>query len=294
MIYRIQHSTTYRYAKPVVLGRHRLMFRPRDSHDLRLLDTSLEITPPAQNVRWLHDVFGNSVTLVDFDQPAEELRFFSEMRLEQFAAKPPPFAIEDFARTYPFSYAAEDLPDLGRTRDRHYADPEHRVDEWAKQFAVSPDGGLPETLPLLERMTLAIKTSLTYQPRYSEGTQSPEETLRRGSGTCRDYSLLMMEAARSLGFAARFVSGYVHDPADDGGSASGSTHAWLQIYLPGAGWTEFDPTNGIIGNRGLIRVAVTSDPSQAVPVSGQWTGEPADFLGMEVDVRVSVDEDANP
>lgn len=294
MAFRVRHSTAYSYAKPVTLGRHRLMFRPRDSHDLRILDTSLTITPPAANLRWLHDVFGNSVAVVDFDCEAQELAFVSEIRLEHFAGELPPFALEDYARTYPFSYSTEDQPDLGRTIERHYPDPDHKVDTWAKQFAVaSSQGGLVETLPMLERMTMAIKDGFIYQARDAEGTQSPVETLDLGTGSCRDYSLLMMEAARSLGFAARFVSGYLYDPSVDGAGAAaiggGATHAWVQIYLPGIGWAEYDPTNGIVGGKNLIRVAVTRDPSQAVPVAGQWTGAPADYLGMRIEVSVQAE-----
>jgi transglutaminase-like putative cysteine protease len=291
MIFRIKHVTTYRYANPVELGRHRLMFRPRDSHDLRILDTSLTITPPAARIRWLHDVFGNSVTIVDFACRTDQLSFVSEIQLDQYPGELPPFAIEDYARAFPFGYSAEEVPDLGRTIERHYPDPKHRVDTWARQFAVPADSAsMVETLPMLERMTLHIRDSLTYQARYAEGVQTPAETLELGRGSCRDYSLLMMEAARSLGLAARFVSGYLYDPSADGSAertiGGGASHAWVQIYLPGAGWAEFDPTNGIIGNRNLIRVAVARDPSQAIPVSGEWTGRPADYLGMEVSVSV--------
>jgi transglutaminase-like putative cysteine protease len=99
----------------------------------------------------------------------------------------------------------------------------------------------------------------------------------------------MMEAARALGLAARFISGYLYSPATDNGGnvGGGATHAWVQIYLPGAGWMEFDPTNGIVGNRDLIRVAVVRDPAQAIPISGSWTGTPSDYLGMTVDVTIS-------
>jgi len=139
-------------------------------------------------------------------------------------------------------------------------------------------------------MTLAVKSEFSYTVRVMEGCQSPVETLTRKTGSCRDFALLMMEAVRALGLAARFVSGYLWTPsAETGGQADalpGATHAWVQVYLPGAGWVEFDPTSGLAGNRNLIRIAVVRDPSQAVPISGKWTGAPADFLRMEVDVRV--------
>jgi transglutaminase-like putative cysteine protease len=290
-MFAIQHVTIYRYARPVSLGPHRLMFRPRDSHDLRLLDATLTISPPAA-VRWLHDVFGNSIAIAEFGCQATELRFQSDIVLEHFGLDRPEFSIEDYARTYPFSYSAEEIPDLGRTTERHYADPGHKVDEWAKRFATPHpgEGQLVETLALLEAMMHGIKEDFVYAERLCEGTQTPVETLEAGRGSCRDFALLMIEAARSLGFAARFVSGYLYDPAIDGGAGAsvgaGATHAWVQIYLPGAGWVEFDPTNAIAGGKNLIRVAVARDPRQALPLCGAWIGAPQDYLGMEVMVSV--------
>jgi transglutaminase-like putative cysteine protease len=291
-MFSIQHVTIYRYARPVTLEAHRLMFRPRDSHDLRLLNATLMISPPAASIRWLHDVFGNSIAIAEFSSQATELRFQSDIVLDHFGLDHPAFPIEEHARTYPFSYSVDEIPDLGRTVERHYADPEHKVDEWAKRFAVADpsNGPLIETQALLEAMMLGIKGGFTYAERVTEGTQTPVETLTTGSGSCRDFALLMIEAARSLGFAARFVSGYLYDPVVDGGTGgafgAGATHAWVQIYLPGAGWVEFDPTNAIVGGKNLIRVAVARDPRQAVPLAGAWIGDPADYLGMEVTVTV--------
>jgi transglutaminase-like putative cysteine protease len=275
----IRHTTVYRYAAPVTFGDHRLMFRPRDSHDLRLLETGLQISPPA-NVRWLHDVFGNSIAVASFLEPAQELQLISTIRLEHFPGIALEFPLEPYARHHPFSYSAEEVPDLGRTMERHYPDPDHRIDEWAHRFIAGP--GETDTQALLVSITAAIREELRYEAREAEGTQTPIETLDRASGTCRDFALFMMEAARSLGFAARFVSGYLYD---DGAVGGGATHAWVQIYLPGGGWVEFDPTNALIGGQKLVRVAVTRDPSQAVPVAGTWTGAPSDFLCMTVDVQ---------
>jgi transglutaminase-like putative cysteine protease len=279
----IHHTTVYRYANPVTFGDHRLMFRPRDSHDLRLLSTALAITPAA-TTRWLHDVFGNSIAIASFQEPASELRLVSTITLEHFPSSLPEFVIESYARAYPFSYSMEDIPDLGRTAERHYPDPEHLIDVWARGFVAK--GGETDTYAMLVAMTQAIRSSFAYVRRPEEGTQAPIETLARGSGSCRDFALLMMEAARSLGLAARFVTGYLYDPAGQA-VGGGETHAWVQIYLPGAGWVEFDPTNGIVGGSNLIRIAVTRDPSQAVPVAGAFTGAPGDFLGMSVDVSIA-------
>jgi transglutaminase-like putative cysteine protease len=288
-ILHVHHETTYRYASPVAFGPHRMMFRPRDSHDLRLVGTRLAIDPAPAAVRWLHDVFGNSVAVAVFDQDrrARELSIVSELDLEHYHSSLPDYEIEDYARTYPFSYSTSEVPDLARSIERHYPDPEHAVDRWAKGF-VRVDGPT-DTQDLLAWMTRAIKLTFTYAAREKEGTQAPAETLRKGSGSCRDFALLMMEAVRSLGLAARFVSGYLYSPSGDGSAnvGGGATHAWLQVYLPGAGWVEFDPTNGIVGNRDLIRVAVARDPGQAVPLLGSWIGDAGDYLGMSIEVRVT-------
>lgn len=283
----VRHETVYRYHEPVSFGPHRLMFRPRDSHDMRLIDTRLEIQPAAR-VSWLHDVFSNSITIARFANPVDTLRFVSTIELDHFGWSNPQFAIEPFAQTYPFSYQFEQQPDLARTIERHYADPDRRIDTWARKFLRTD--GPTDTQGVLVAMTKAIKAEFAYIARTEPGTQTPLETLSKGSGTCRDYALFMMEAARSLGLAARFVTGYLYDPALDGADqgfvGAGSTHAWVQVYLPGAGWVEFDPTNGLVGGANLIRVAVVRDPAQAIPLSGTFFGPADAFWRMEVDVKV--------
>ncbi|HVC63364.1 MAG TPA: transglutaminase family protein [Acetobacteraceae bacterium] len=290
-IFHVLHRTRYRYANPVRFGDHRMMMRPRDSHDLRLIDTGLTISPAAK-VRWMHDVFGNSVAVARFREPGRELLVESSFRFEHYPLPAHAVTLEEFARTYPFSYDVEEVPDLGRTAERHYPDPGHKLDRWARQFVEAEADR--ETMAILVAMTEAIKAGFTYNPRDEMGTQDPLATLETGSGTCRDYALFLMEAARSLGFAARFVSGYLYDQSLIGGSASGvvgggATHAWVQIYLPGAGWVEFDPTNALVGGQNLIRVAVARDPKQAIPLAGSFTGKTNDFLGMDVQVEITAE-----
>jgi transglutaminase-like putative cysteine protease len=286
----VSHKTVYRYAKPVRFGDHRMMLRPRDSHDLRLLDTALSISPPA-TVSWLHDVFGNSIATASFRDPGSELVVHSSFHAEHFPLAERSFAleVEPYARTYPFSYSAEDIPDLSRTVERHYPDPAHGVDGWTRRILRAANSA--NTADILLAITRAIRGEFVYMQREQMGTQTPAQTLERGSGTCRDFALFMMEAARSLGFAARFVSGYLYDETlVDAASAmvgGGATHAWAQVYLPGAGWTEFDPTNALAGGRNLIRVAVARDPAQAVPLMGTFIGDATDFLGMTVEVVVT-------
>ena len=184
----------------------------------------------------------------------------------------------------------EEIPDLARLIERHTPDPQRRLDAWARRFLAR--SGPTRTLPLLAAMTEAIKADFKYEVREAEGTNSPLVTLATGRGACRDLALLMMDAARALGFAARFISGYVYDAAlidsPDTIVGGGATHAWCAIYLPGAGWVEFDPTNGLIAGRNLIRVSVARTPEQAIPVSGGFLGKPDDFLSLEVDVTVAV------
>ncbi len=284
----VRHATTYRYAQPVTFGQHRLMLRPRDSHDLRLTGADLTLSPPG-DIRWMHDVFGNSVALVDFPTPSAELLIVSTLDLERFALPRPTFPIAPEAQNYPFVYSANDRADLGRLLERHYPDPHEFVDNWARTFVNETP---MSTYNLLSNLNYAIKRDFAYNVREEEGTQPPQETLEKQSGTCRDFALLFIEAVRSLGFGARFVTGYLYDPKLDGAGDAGiqgaaSTHAWADVYIPGAGWVEYDPTNGIIAGENLIRVAVTRDASQAVPITGLFVGAAQDFLGMTVDVTVS-------
>ncbi len=280
----VHHVTTYRYRQAVSFGEHRMMFRPREGHDQRLIEATLEISPQPASLRWVHDVFGNCVAIARFSGHARELRFDSLVRLEHSSDTALDFAIEEYARTYPFTYGAEEMPDLLRSIERYAPDPQREVDRWVRQFI--PRDGRIRTQDLLVAITMAIKQGFLYVAREEHGVQEPARTLKLGSGSCRDFAMLMIDAVRSLGLAARFVSGYLYSPSGEGRVGGGATHAWVRVYLPGAGWIEFDPTNGIVGNRGLIRVAVARDPRQAVPLSGTWTGFPADCLGMTVEVAV--------
>lgn len=282
----VRHATHYTYANPVVFQPHRLMLRPRDSHDMRLVGAEISIWPHGK-MRWLHDVFGNSVAVVEFREPSDELKIESNLTLERYGLGTPVFDVEESAKLYPFVYSSDDRTDLGRMLEAHYPDPTGELAGWAQSFISQRP---TDTMALLMDINSGIHRNFAYQVRHEQGTQPPHETLRLGTGSCRDFALLLIEAARSLGFGARFVTGYLYDPALDGDSpavvGAGATHAWADIYLPGAGWIEFDPTNGTIAADNLIRVAVTRDPSQAVPVAGGFTGLVGDYLGMTVDVSV--------
>lgn len=298
-IFDVVHSTTYRYARPVSFGPHRVMYRPRASHDIRVLASDLKVSPHA-NLYLVQDVFSNSVALVQPLEAATELRIVCSFTIEHAGSFNLELPMDAQAISYPFSYAASDRLDLEHYLRPHYADPDGVVQNWARQFvrpSLATDGSgaivMPNSRQILVDMTHHIKNSLRYASRDEEGTQAPAQTLALGAGSCRDYALLMMEAARRLGYACRFVSGYLYDPALDRVAAegeavvgAGATHAWVHVYLPGPGWVAFDPTNAFFGGTNLIRVATARDPSQASPISGSWDGEASDYLGMEVEVMV--------
>ncbi|GAB5471822.1 MAG: transglutaminase family protein [Rhodospirillales bacterium] len=285
-LFEITHSTRYTYAKPVRFGEHRALLRPRTSHDLHLRHIALTVEPSAQ-IRWVSDVFANSVALITPEVEADHLYVESRLLLERFEEER--FSVAprgEVLETYPFFYDDALLQDLGGTFQRHYPDNDGSVLSFARRF-IKPN---IDSAELLAQMMCAIRSEISYIPRYEEGTQHPADTLAQASGTCRDLALLMMEAARALGYAARFVTGYLYDASMDSNNpqirGAGASHAWVQIYLPLSGWVEYDPTNAIIGGRDLIRVAVARDPSQAIPLSGTFKGDGGDFLGMEVAVEV--------
>ena len=286
-IFSVRHITSYRYKRPVHFGQHRLMFRPRDSFDQTLLSCSIDVFPKPESMRWIHDVFGNCIALVDIAAASPELRFETVIRLDHTVQVALDLEMDSEALRFPFAYDDDEAIDLECTIVRHYPDADDEVGKWARQFV--PFNPQARTGHVLMTLCYAIHESFSYVRRSEHGTQAPLDTLRKRSGTCRDFALLMMEATRSLGLAARFVTGYVYVPDRDGSVTlgGGSTHAWCQVYLPGAGWVEFDPTNGIVGNRDLIRVGVARDPRQAVPLSGSYDGGARDFDSMHVQVNVT-------
>jgi transglutaminase-like putative cysteine protease len=282
----IHHKTEYRYAHPVAFGEHRIMLRPRDGHDLRVVSGRLDIAPEPMSLRWIHDVFGNSVAIATFDERAQTLSISSTAVVEHNPAAEYALTADDPAYFYPFLYDYEEFPDLVQFITPQYGDPNGELSAWARNF-LDAEGPTP-TFNILTGMTHGIREAFTYRKRHEHGTQHPLDTLQTRSGTCRDYALFMIEALRRLGIAARFVSGYLFIPNDRAQSyaGGGSTHAWVQVYLPSAGWIEFDPTNGIVGTRDLVRVAVARDPRQAIPLHGTYLGSTDAFVGMDVSIDV--------
>jgi transglutaminase-like putative cysteine protease len=290
-ILRVDHRTVYNYARPVMLGPHRLMLRPRESRDVKLLSVDITTSPPAAHV-WATDVFGNAIARVSFAQPVATLTIESHVILDHSSDRWPIFDIAASAISSPFAYSEDERMDLGALLLPQYQDPDRRLSTWARGFV---RGEITDTLSLLKDLNAAISTWVSYQSREEEGTQSPLETLARGWGSCRDIAVLFIEAARWLGFAARIVSGYLFNPDAAGTTltsflGAGSTHAWAEIYLPGAGWIAFDPTNRTVGSASLIAVAVARDLKQVVPISGTFAGSSSEAVTLQVDVAVRATE----
>jgi transglutaminase-like putative cysteine protease len=281
---RIRHRTSYRYRQPVSLGPHRLMLRPRESRDLRLISSDVTVTPAAM-VTWAHDVSGNAVATATFQAMADNLVIDSVADLELEASAWPVFDIAASAICYPFRYSDDEWTDLGALTVPQYFDPVGRLQHWARAFVRSNP---TDTLSLLKDLSAGVPAWLNYQSREDEGTQSPVQTLDRGWGSCRDFAVLFVEAARALGLGARIVSGYLYNPDRNlvGSGGAGSTHAWAEVYVPGAGWIAFDPTNRSVGGLNLIPVAVARDIRQTMPVAGSFVGMTDAFLGMSVEVDV--------
>jgi transglutaminase-like putative cysteine protease len=281
----ITHRTEYRYASRIAPGPHRLMLRPRETRELRLLSFDLRVQPEPI-ITWAHDVAGNSVATASFSGLTDILTIESRMTVDLAATDWPVFDIVASAQTYPFRYSDEDWIDLGALARPQYADAMGRLSDWVEGFVMARP---TDTLSLLKDVANGVFGQINYQSREVEGTQGPLETLDRGWGSCRDIAVLFAEAVRTLGFGARIVSGYLYVASSDivGGTDAGSTHAWVEVFVPGAGWIAFDPTNRSVGSANLIPVAAARHITQVAPVCGSFHGRPDDLLGMHVAVTVT-------
>lgn len=281
----ISHRTTYRYRRPVQLGPHRLMLRPRESRDLRVVKSALEITPEA-NLTWAQDVAGNAVATATFSSMSDGLAISCLTEVELSAEAWPVFDIAASAISFPFRYSDDEWADLGALSAVQHPDPGGQLASWAQGFVWSNP---TDTLSLLQDLSAGVSAKLAYQTRDEEGTQTPLDSLMRGAGSCRDFAVLFAEAVRSLGFGARLVSGYLYDPGEGliGSGGTGTTHAWAEVFVPGAGWITFDPTNRSLGGANLVPVAVVRDIAQASPVAGSFAGSRDALEGMTVEVDVS-------
>jgi len=279
--YEILHRTYYNFAAAVQLGPHRLRVRPREGHELRVESATVRTTP-ASSLRWSRDVEDNSIAIATFDSPASQLMIESHVIVQQYNQSPFDFLLSEHASDYPFSYKPEDAAVLspymtGAARTPHE---QEALASWV--HALWQTGEPIETVALLQRLNAHIHQSLSYRVREEPGVQTPGETLSLGTGSCRDWAFLFMETARQFGLAARFVSGYLSTPPSS--TNYGATHAWAEVFLPGAGWKGFDPTTGLVVGADHIAIAVARLPESVPPVEGSFIGP----LGSSMDVGVWV------
>ena len=275
--YEILHRTYYNFSTAVQLGPHSLRLRPREGHELRVESAIVHTTPPSR-LRWSRDVEDNSVTVATFDLPASQLVIESRVIVQQYNQAPFDFLLADHAADHPFAYTREDAAVLAPYV--RAAEEPATLTDWIG--ALLPAGEPTKTFALLQRLNAHIHQSLTYRVREEPGVQTPAETLALGTGSCRDWAYLFMEAARRFGLAARFVSGYLNTPPSS--TNYGATHAWAEVFLPGAGWKGFDPTTGLVVGADHIAVAVARLPESVPPVEGSFVGPP----GASLDVGVWV------
>jgi transglutaminase-like putative cysteine protease len=292
MLLQIKHTTLYSYARSVPLGLHRLMLRPVEGHDVQIRSSTLNIQP-AHRLRWIHDVFGNSIALVDFTTPADQMNIVSRVVVEQYNTNPFDFVLEPSAIELPFQYDDAEAPDVAPYTQPEFPQDQAVVENFLRPFLSLE--GRARTLDFLISLNKSFPLFFQYVRREELGVQSPADTLQRRSGSCRDFTLLLMELVRHLGLAARFVSGYLCHSGDAAPeSAHHATHAWAEIYLPGAGWKGFDPTCGILAADLHVRVASARRPDQASPVIGTFTGNQSDLLNMTVTVDAQTLPDQTP
>ena len=275
--YKILHRTYYNFTAPVRLEPHVLRLRPRENHELRIESSTLDITPPA-TLRWHRDVEDNSVAIATFDTPAEQLLIESAVIIQHYNEAPLDFLVADYAMNYPFTYTPDDGTVLSPYMKAVVHEANDALTDWIATLW-QPDEPI-QTYALLQRLCVHIQQKLSYQVREEPGVQTAIDTLSRGTGSCRDFATLFMEAARRLGLAARFVSGYLNAPPS--AVDFGATHAWAEVYLPGAGWKGFDPTIGAIVGTDHIAVAVARLPEAVPPIAGSFVGPPGASMNVGV------------
>lgn len=278
----IKHLTTYQFAEAVTFSPHRLLLTPRESHFVHIESAEFIISPEYQ-LEWQRDVYDNALVNVRFTQPGNRLSIESRVILQHYDDQPLDFLVADYAVRYPFRYQANELLDLTPYLSILFEQDQPQLKTWLQQFWMT--GQIVETYLLLEWINKAIATGFRYQQRETAGVQSPTETLSSGAGCCRDFATLFIEACHCLGLAARFVSGYQHSPTLP--PEQGATHAWAEVYLPGAGWKGFDSTSGLLAGNSHIAVAVSRNPEAIPPISGAFQAASAHppLMTVSVDVR---------
>ena len=293
----LNHTTTYTYDRPITLLPHVIRLRPAPHARTPVLSYSLKIEPGSHYLNWQQDPFSNHLARLVFLKPTTELKVTVDLVAEMTPINPFDFFLEESAETYPFTYdeslAKELIPYLETLpigpRLQQLVDAHRKVDVTTNDYIVE--------------LNQAISKRVKYIIRMEPGVQKPEETLELGSGSCRDSAWLLVQLCRHLGLAARFCSGYLiqlvadEKPLDDGPAGPSidftDLHAWVEIYLPGAGWIGLDPTSGLLTAEGHIPLACTADPQTAAAISGgfSWANDesnPDDKIDEKFDFQMTV------
>ena len=281
----ITHNTRYEYAEPVTFHTHTLHIRPREGHDVRLESSQLAISPTYQ-IRWERDIYSNSIALVDFLDKSQSLEITSNVIVQHYGAQPLDFGMDESALSYPFHYNPLEQIDLIPYQMAVFPRDYLVVQKWMER--IYKPGKLINTVNLLETLNKTIASEFTYTVREEPGVQSPQDTITKGSGSCRDLAVLFIETCRVLGLASRFVSGYLLQAGATDTDQHGSTHAWSEVYLPGSGWWGFDSTSGLLAAEDHIAVAHHRHPEAIPPVSGSYLGIPGPHPSMHVSVDVKM------
>jgi transglutaminase-like putative cysteine protease len=277
---RIIHETTYRYTTAVRFGPHRLVLRPREGHDVQVVEMRLEISPEF-DLKWSRDVFGNSVATADILCPADHLSICSEVLLRHTAPFPLRSGRPAMPVLFPVEFSGLESVVVAAYLATTFPDDVARVKRWMDAVInLRAVGGAEDAVATVAR---TIRDTIRYQRRDAKGVQTPGETLAAGSGSCRDMATLMLEALRVIGLPARFASGYLDCAASEAGGAS--THAWAEAYLPEIGWTGYDPTLGVATSGDHIVTGVSNHPRGVMPITGTFFGEQGSYLGMTVAVQ---------
>jgi len=265
----IHHCSTYTYADKVGFSEHKFYLRPREDHHTRIQDFQLSIFPNAE-IKWVRDAAENCFGKAYFTGTSKQMVVDLQMTVAQLQENPFDFVLETHALNHPLQYTPGEREYLLPYFLSQGTDSAPLLD-WIKTMLPVPP---TETLPLLTQLNQLICQNITYKRREEMGCQNPGETLQLKSGSCRDMASLYMALCRCLGFAARFVSGYLYEPPTSGltqtNRAAGAMHAWTEIYLPGAGWKGFDPTNGILAGNTFVPVAVALHPEATTPIQGAY------------------------
>jgi transglutaminase-like putative cysteine protease len=260
----LRYQTTYRYEEPVGFSPHEVRLFPRSDRFSRVRRLDFTTTPKA-TVRYSRDVFENTVASCYFPERSKELTFRLAINLDLDGKDPFHFILDRDAVEMPFDYDRRTREVLAAYREPRVKQ-ELKVPGWAAPTAKKRRGTVEALVDLNKRLHECIG----YERREEGEALSPQETVRRGRGACRDVAVLLAEMLRQMGLAARLTSGYLRESDSETKRAEGSLHAWTEVFLPGAGWIGLDATNGVLANHNFIAAAAGLTPGDITPISGAY------------------------